>query len=210
MRVIFVSALIALLTAILAGIAFIYSGLYDVAATNLHWPVTRWAMETARMRSIKAHAAGIQVPHGLDKPAQLQIGVEHFATHCAVCHGAPGVPRGEIAEGLYPRPPNLALSATRYSDAELFWIVKHGIKMTGMPGWGNHSDEELWAIVAFIKQLPGMSQQAYARLVMTNVMNGTIHHHGRAEAPPPTVGGEAVRPGTQPKPGEAHASHEQR
>lgn len=91
-------------------------------------PVTRWVMETARMRSIKAHAAAIRVPPGLDDPAKLQMGVEHFAAHCAVCHGALCVPRGEIAEGLYPQPPNLARAAPLSSDAELFWIVKHGIE----------------------------------------------------------------------------------
>src|SRR5262245_4431884 len=86
---------------------------------------------------------------GLDDPAKLLIGVEHYAAHCAVCHGAPGVSRGDIARGLYPPPPDLAKTAPLYTPAELFWIVKHGIKMTGMPAWSNHSDDELWATVGF-------------------------------------------------------------
>lgn len=206
MHTILVSVLVAALVVVLGGFAFIYSGFYDVAATDLHWPVTRWAMETARMRSIKAHAAGIRVPSRLDDPAMLQMGVEHFAAHCAVCHGAPGVPRGEIAEGLYPRPPNLSLAAKLYSDGELFWVIKHGIKMTGMPGWSDHSDEELWATVAFIKKLPGMSEQDYARLVITNIMKGAMHHHGGAPAMPDMEDGSpqnhegAPSRGTQPKP----------
>jgi mono/diheme cytochrome c family protein len=70
-------------------------------------------METARMRSIKAHAAGIQVPPGLDDPTTILIGVEHYSAHCAVCHGAPGVPRAAIADGLYPQPSDLARAARR-------------------------------------------------------------------------------------------------
>jgi mono/diheme cytochrome c family protein len=176
MRRIIASILIAGLLVILGGFAAIYAGAYNVAATEPHWPVTHWIMEMARMRSIKAHAAGIHAPPGLDDPAQILIGVEHFAAHCAVCHGAPGVPKGDIGLGLYPPPPDLAANAKLYSDAELFWIVKHGIKMTGMPAWSDHSDEELWATVAFIKKLPGISEQDYARLVMASMAHGG--HHG--------------------------------
>ena len=180
MRTIIASILIAGLVVLLGTFAFIYSGLYDVAATDPHWPVTRWVLETARVRSIKAYAAGIQAPAGLDDPAQILIGVEHFAAHCAVCHGAPGVPKGDIGRGLYPPPPDLAKATQLYSPAELFWIVKNGIKMTGMPAWIDHSDEELWAIVAFIKKLPGMSEQDYARLVVAS-MGHSGHHDGGSE-----------------------------
>ena len=176
MRTVIASILIAGLLALLAGFAAIYAGTYDVAATAPHWLVTHWIMETARVRSIKAHAVGITVPLSFDHPANIPIGVEHFAAHCAVCHGAPGVPKGDIARGLYPQPPDLAKAASLYSPAELFWIVKHGIKMTGMPAWNDHSDEELWATVAFLKKLPGMSEQDYARLVMANMSHGDHHH----------------------------------
>src|SRR5271166_240027 len=140
-----VPILVAAFVVLLSGFVVIYAGLYDVAATEPHSPVTSWLLETARVRSINAHAAGIQAPPGLDDPAKVIIGVEHYAAHCAVCHGAPGVPKGDIARGLYPQPPNLAEAPKRYSPAELFWIVKHGIKMSGMPAWSDHSDDELWA-----------------------------------------------------------------
>ena len=142
MRAVIASLLIAALLAVLGAGAVIYAGMYDVAATAPHWRVTAWLLETARTRSIKAQAADIAVPPGLDDPAKLVIGVGHYAAHCAVCHGAPGVPKGDIAQGLYPPPPELAKTAPLYSPAELFWIVKHGIKMTGMPAWGDHSDDE--------------------------------------------------------------------
>jgi mono/diheme cytochrome c family protein len=63
-------------------------------------------MDATRVRSIKLHAAGIAAPPGLDDPANVFVGIEHFAAHCAVCHGAPGVPKGDIARGLYPSPPD--------------------------------------------------------------------------------------------------------
>ena len=169
--------LLAMLIALVAGLGFVYSGLYNVAATAPHWPVTHWLMETARIRSIEAHAAGIQPPAGFDAPAQIEIGVDHFAAHCAVCHGAPGVPKGAIAQGLYPQPPDLAVSAKQYSPGELFWILKHGIKMTGMPAWSDHGDEELWATVAFIERLPGLSEPDYAKLLMAGIAHGGGHHH---------------------------------
>jgi mono/diheme cytochrome c family protein len=178
MRTIIAALLIAGIFALLGGVAVIYTGAYDVAATAPHWPVTHWVMETARIRSIKAHAAGIQVPQNFDAPGNIPMGVEHFAAHCAVCHGAPGVPRGDIAHGLYPPPPDLAKTVKLYSDGELFWIVKNGIKMTGMPAWSDYSDAELWATVAFIKKLPDISEQDYAKLVMANMAHGTQHHHG--------------------------------
>jgi mono/diheme cytochrome c family protein len=132
------------------------------------------------MRSIKVHAAGVVAPPGLDDPARILIGVAHFAAHCAICHGAPGVPKGDIARGLYPSPPDLAKAAPPYSPAELFWILKHGIKMTGMPAWSDHSDEELWATVAFLEKLPGMSEPDYAKLVMASIARGGHQHRDNA------------------------------
>jgi mono/diheme cytochrome c family protein len=176
MRTVIASLLIAGLLVVLVAGAVIYAGVYDVAATTPHWPVVGAIIETARLHSIKAHAAGIAVPPGLDNPAKVLSGVEHYAAHCAVCHGAPGVPKGDIGRSLYPPPPDLAKTAPLYSSAELFWIVKHGIKMTGMPAWADHSDEELWATVAFVEKLPGMSEQDYARLVMASMAHGGGHH----------------------------------
>jgi mono/diheme cytochrome c family protein len=94
--------LVGLLVLLLISFAAIYAGPYDIGATAPHWPVTTWLLETVRARSIKAHAAGINVPPELDDPAKVLIGFEHYTAHCAVCHGAPGVPRGAIAKGLYP------------------------------------------------------------------------------------------------------------
>jgi len=157
MRTILATLAITCAVVLIGGAVFVYSGFYDIGAAAPHWRITHWVMETARVRSIKAHAAGITAPPGLDDLARIPMGTEHLAAHCAVCHRAPGVPKGDIAQGLYPQPPDLAVTAGAYSDGELFWILKHGIKMTGMPAWADHSDEELWATVTFLRKLPGMT-----------------------------------------------------
>jgi mono/diheme cytochrome c family protein len=185
MRTILATLAITFAVVVIAGAVAVYSGFYDIGATTPHWGITHWVIETTRVRSIKAQAAGITVPSGLNEPARIPMGTEHFAAHCAVCHGAPGVPKGDIANGLYPQPPDLALTAGAYSDGELFWILKHGIKMTGMPAWADHSDEELWATVAFLRKLPGMTEQDYAKLVMQSMQSGGRHPDSDHGQPPP-------------------------
>jgi cbb3-type cytochrome c oxidase subunit III len=124
---------VAAIVFLIVGAAFVYSGAYYIGADKPHWWITAWLLNRARDQSIRAHAVGITEPAGLDDPARIIAGVSHYAGHCAVCHGAPGVERGELAEGLYPRPPNLAEVAQCYTPGELFWIVKHGIRMVGCP-----------------------------------------------------------------------------
>jgi mono/diheme cytochrome c family protein len=164
------------------GLGFIYSGVYDIGADSPHWRLVSHGLETARIRSIRSHAAGITAPSGLEDPARIVAGVSHYAEHCAVCHGAPGVERSDLADGLYPRPPNLAETARSYTPSELFWIVKHGIKMTGMPSGGDHSDDELWATVAFIEKLPGMTEEEYGKLLVAGRAQGGHQHDNQQPA----------------------------
>jgi mono/diheme cytochrome c family protein len=123
------------------------------------------------------------------------MGVEHFAAHCAVCHGGPGVPKGHIGKGLYPVPPDLAQASKHLSDAEMFWVIKNGLKMTGMPSWADHSDEEIWATVAFLKKLPAMTPEEYAKLIMASMQHGE-HQHSTSDT--------ASRPATQSAPSDDH------
>jgi len=159
----------------LAASAFVYFGIYNVAATDPHWSWVSRIMEIVRVRSIKAHASDVAAPSNLRDEAMILMGVEHFAAHCAVCHGAPGVPKGDIALGLYPEPPDLAQSSERYRPNEIFWIVKNGIKMSGMPSWKDHDEEELWSTVAFILKLPEMTEDEYGRLLMESMINEDHH-----------------------------------
>jgi mono/diheme cytochrome c family protein len=178
MRTILLTLLTVAVLAVAGAFTFIYAGVYDVAATSPHWPVTYWMMETVRTNSIKARAAGITPPQDLSDQTKVVGGTEHYAAHCASCHGAPGVPRGETAEGLYPKPADLTHAPQRYTPGELFWILKNGIKMSGMPSWSDHSDEELWGTVAFLEKLPAMSEADYGKLVIESMKQGGRHSHG--------------------------------
>jgi len=149
---------------ILSGILFVYSGIYDVSATSQDSGLFRWALETTRERSIDRRGEDIVPPGGqeLEKPEVVQAGFDHYDEMCVTCHGAPGVEPGEARAGLSPKPPLLAKVAGDIPSGELFWVIKHGIKMTGMPAWGpTHSDDKIWAIVAFVRKLPGMSAAEY-------------------------------------------------
>jgi hypothetical protein len=188
MRSVVATIAAAIVLIILAGAVFIYSGAYYVGADHPHWFMTSWLLNEARNRSIRSHAAGIIVPRGLDDRAKILAGVTHFDERCVVCHAAPGVPPGDIGKGLYPRPPNLAAAARFYTPGELFWIIKHGIRMSGMPAWGDdHSDDELWATVAFLEELTELSALDYAKLIAVSRAEGGHHHeiHGQPPEPAP-------------------------
>jgi mono/diheme cytochrome c family protein len=155
-------ALVLILAAIAGGLAFMYSGLADVAATSQHWALTRWVLSTTMENAVRRDSEAIKPPAFLDQEARIRGGADHYHDMCVFCHGAPGVKPGAVAGALNPRPPELTKTAGEWKPAELFWITKHGVKMTGMPGFGpTHTDEELWQIVAFVKKLPDMSAAEY-------------------------------------------------
>jgi mono/diheme cytochrome c family protein len=169
-----------------AGLGFIYSGRADVAATSPHWAITEWVLSTAMERSVEQHARGIEPPRLLDEPASLRAGAEAYDAMCVACHGAPGVEPAELAAGLEPEPPELVEAADEWSAAELFWITKHGVRMTGMPGFGpTHSDEELWELVALVERLPRMSAEEYRDLAGPSDAGMPGHEpHGHHHAMP--------------------------
>jgi mono/diheme cytochrome c family protein len=164
MRVIW-TILIFIIIVIVAFFIFIYTGKYDVAATKPHTKFTEFILNIATEQSIRSHAIGITVPP-LDDESMVKTGFNHYKEMCVGCHGAPGVKPSEIAEGLYPEPPELEDEIEEMSSEELYWITKNGIKMTGMPAFGpTHSEEELWSIVAFLKQLPDLTPEEYKAMV---------------------------------------------
>lgn len=171
--------------AALGGIAFVYFGVYNVGADEPHWSVTYQIMETARARSIKARAANITVPDNLSDQDRILTGAVHFATHCAICHSAPGVQASDLAEGMYPKPPELTHVPNMWAPSELFWIVKHGIKMSGMPSWGDHGDDQLWNSVAFMQKLPDMTPNNYKNLLDTAKVRGIGHEMSDAQTKRP-------------------------
>lgn len=159
---------------ILGGAVFVFSGFYNVAADVPHFKVTFLMLGEARDRSIAYHSRNI-VPPSLKGEKLVSIGFPHFHEMCRLCHGAPGFHRLELAEGLYPNPPSLASDDVQrdLSDAELFWIVKSGLKMTGMPSFGKtHTEKQIWGIVAFLRRLPNLSPEEYAAMVKPEAEGG--------------------------------------
>jgi mono/diheme cytochrome c family protein len=155
------------------GLLFLYSGLYDVGALRPDNPVASWVLDTARERSVKRHARGVKVPP-LTEPAMLKTGNEHYREMCEECHGGPGVADTDLSQGLMPPAPDLQVIAKERTPAELYWVVKNGIRMTGMPAWGpSHTEDKLWAMVAFVVKLPAMSLEDYRALRPAGAHDGT-------------------------------------
>lgn len=165
------------------GLGAVALGLPDVAATTPHWGITRWVLSTTMEHGVRRRAAGISVPADLDQPARIGAGASEYREMCAACHGAPGGEASEIAKGLLPEPPKLTEAAKEWSAPELFWITKHGVRMTGMPAFGpTHPDRKIWDVVAFVQRLPAMSPAEYRALTEGP---GEGHHDeaGRGAAP---------------------------
>jgi len=154
----------------------VWSGAYNIAADEPHWSLTEDLMETVRERSIEARLSGIVTPD-LGDESLIRVGAGNYDAMCAGCHLQPGEDHSELSVGLYPAPPNLSRDKAE-DPAEAFWIIKHGIKMSGMPAWGKSmEDEYIWGMVAFLQQLPGMSAELYREMVEAS----EGHTHGPAE-----------------------------
>ena len=166
-----------------AGVVVMFSGLINVAATNPHHPVTDFILSTTMDHSVRAHAKGITAPP-LDDTRMVREGFRHYREMCVDCHLAPGINTTEISEGLMPRPPRLQEEVEEWTPEELFWVTKNGIKMTGMPAWGStHSDARIWAIVAFLEQLPQMTAEQYQEMDRTaGAESGDEDHPAASEA----------------------------
>lgn len=150
--------------AVVGVAAFVQSGAYDVSATNQHLTPTYWLIEATMRRAVARRAAEIPVPP-LDAPETIAAGLAHYRAQCVKCHGAPGVAPEPFALGMTPLPAPLAQTAREWRPAEIFWVVKYGLKMTGMPAWEFRlSDDAIWAVVAFVNQLPRLSPREYAHL----------------------------------------------
>lgn len=156
----------ALLLALAGALLVAWSGIVDIGASTGHWPATRWFLTFGMRNSVAHHAADIAVPP-LDDPGLVLLGAGHYQGVCAPCHGAPGRSRNPAALAMLPEPPELGRAARDWSAAELFWIVRHGLKYTGMPAWpAAGREDEVWAVVAFLRRLPTLDAAAYRALAL--------------------------------------------
>lgn len=149
----------------LGGLGIVYSGLYDVGADSPHTRPVYWLLDTLRDRSVAAHAKDVSAPPDLTDARRIARGAGLYAEMCSSCHLAPGMERTEIARGLYPQAPELA-KGDDLTAPEQFWVIKHGIKATGMAAWGKtHDDALIWDMVAFISKMPSLSAAQYRELI---------------------------------------------
>lgn len=175
--------------AAIGGTLLIYLGVYNPAATIQHTAPVYWLLTVAMRQAVEQRAKDIRVP-ALNDRAQIDNGFRLYRAHCEQCHGAPGVAPAAFALGMTPLPANLALTAREWGDAaELYWVVKYGIKMSGMPAWEFRlTDVELWNVVAFLNRLPSLSPDQYRAMAEaigeatpTPTINGIAESTGDAD-----------------------------
>ncbi|MFZ6762522.1 c-type cytochrome [Pseudoroseomonas sp. WGS1072] len=156
--------LLGLATLLLGGMLVGWSGVINIGASGGHWAVTEWFLHWVMRNSVRTHALGIAAPP-LDDPALLHRGAGHYATGCAPCHGAPGERQNPIVQASLPPPPDFGRALDAWTPEQLFRIVQHGVRYSGMPAWvepGRH--DEIWAMVAFLQALPRMEAERYRDL----------------------------------------------
>ncbi|KXB32511.1 cytochrome C [Dechloromonas denitrificans] len=189
----------------ISGYGLIQSGSIDFAADSAHSPRITKLIEWAREKSVAKQAKDIIPPTDLASEERIRRGAGNYDAMCVNCHLSPGVEDSEIRKGLYPNPPNLsqAGSATegQVEDARRFWIIKHGIKGSGMPAWakGGMDDEAIWDLTAFIKILPKLSATEY----QARVAASEGHSHAGMEPPASTPSS----PKSHSHEGHSHSKH---
>lgn len=146
------------------ALAVMWWGVVYIGADRPHPPPIRWYLDNAMEHSVERHARVLQAP------AQVRVsipeGALHYSDMCAICHGAPGVERSEISEGLSPDPPLLTRAAADWTVEQIYWLVTHGVGDTGMPAFGaSHTEQQRWAIAYFVKQLPQLTPEEFRKLV---------------------------------------------
>ena len=191
------------------GGAFLYAGVYNIGADAPHSALIYNSLDMFRERAITHHARNIVVPADFNDPKRVATGAGLYSEMCSGCHLGPGVEKSEMSQGLYPPAPELA-RGIGHSPAEMFWIIKHGVKLSAMPAWGKtHNDDLIWDMVAFAKALPAMSPAQYQAALaaapaehdeIMKDMPGMAGMAGMAkgEAARPTPIGHSHAPGTKP------------
>jgi mono/diheme cytochrome c family protein len=164
MRILAAIGALAIAIGILAGIYF-FGGFYNIAAAMNDPDSVKWVLTRVRVASIERHEnENAKTPFALDDPTVIQGGARQFANAgCVHCHGGPGAKWSKFSEGLNPDPPDLKDVANERSATEIFWVIKNGIRMTGMPSFGKVglADDQLWQLAAFVKAIPKVSEADY-------------------------------------------------
>lgn len=159
-----VLGLAALAVAAAAAVAFVWSGIYNIAASAPHTQAVYSLLEMTMRQSVRQRARDVDPPP-LDAPELSERGAACYRQRCELCHGGPGVAPNDIALGMQPVPGPLVNARMRFKAREIYWITLNGITMSGMPAWKLQlSEHDVWAVVAFIERLPQLSPLAYRQL----------------------------------------------
>ncbi|KQT52706.1 hypothetical protein ASG43_19905 [Aureimonas sp. Leaf454] len=149
-----------------------WSGLVSIAASSGHFGPVAWFLHWTMGNAVDTQSLGIEPPADVDlgSPMLVQRAAGHFASGCAACHGAPGEEQSPLVRAMMPPPPRLEDRVgygAKWKDRELFWIVQHGIKYSGMPAWvSQERPDEVWAMVAFLRAYPDMTPERYRTLAL--------------------------------------------
>ncbi|HEY0848056.1 MAG TPA: c-type cytochrome [Noviherbaspirillum sp.] len=148
-----------------AGAAFVYAGIYNIAATEQHTAPVYWLLDYAMRRSVKQRSDEVAPPDLRDAP-RIRRGFVLYRAKCVQCHGAPGISPDDLGFGMTPAPASLVATAREWSATEIYWVVRNGIKMSGMPGWEYRlNNDDIWNIVAFVQRLPTLSPKDYEQWI---------------------------------------------
>lgn len=154
-----------LVIAAAGALAFVWSGLYNIAASSPHTQAVYSLLETTMQQSVRLRARSIEPP-ALDTPGLFERGAACYQDRCELCHGGPSVAQHDIALGMQPLPGPLVDANLRWKAREIYWITRNGITMSGMPAWKLQlADGDIWAIVAFVQRLPQLSPSDYRQLM---------------------------------------------
>jgi cytochrome c553 len=168
-----IGAAIAIVIVVPAGVfAFVKSGLFPVGASSPHTKFTEWITHDTMIHSVRRRATSV-TPALQFTPQEVAAGFCAYETHCVACHGAAAVARQRWTTGMEPAPPYLLDIDQRFTRSQLFWIVKNGIKMTGMPSWRSEmSDAEIWNVVAWLEASAKLPPQTYVEWRSTRRCGG--------------------------------------
>jgi cytochrome c553 len=166
----------------------VLSGVVPIKASSGHWAITAAFLDFAKTRSVSTHSWSIRAP-ALDDESLILKGAGHYETACLPCHGGPGRGIPPVMTAMTPTPPQLdEQRLARWSPEELFIIVKHGIKFTGMPGWPvQQREDEVWAMVAFLQRLLTLDAAAYRQLVHGDLLHTDRPTDGAVDTMPAAV-----------------------
>ncbi|PZO76684.1 MAG: cytochrome C [Sphingomonas hengshuiensis] len=152
------------------GMAYAWSGLFNVAASSGHWAITDWFLHWVMRNSVQTRAA-LSTPAEARDDSGLVSAAGYYASSCASCHGAPGVRPLPLMQAATPPAPDLSKNAREWTDRQLYWILEHGVKFSGMPAWGaKDRPDEVRRMVAFVRRLPMMSAREYRLLAGSNAL----------------------------------------